>query len=354
MEVYILNKNFETVSLVDSYTSLIWTDRFYKAGDFELYLPSSKENNDRFIPGYYLWDKDTDHMMIIEDLKTTSDIDSGNNFVVTGRSLESILERRIVWNKIDFPTNSALQASVKSLINSNIISASDQKRRILNSSGNNGFIFEDSTDSAITTLTFEAQYNRESLYDIITGLCEEKKIGFKITLNSNNQFVFKFYVGTDRSYSQDNNTFIVFSPNFENIINSEYNEITSEYRNVALVVGNGSDSNEITAETGDLTCSGLDRREICLNPKNTDDTNAEKLKQKGAEELARDYKIKRTFEGEVETSRIFIYGQDYFMGDILEFEDEYGRHSRTRVIEFIRSQDDNGYKAYPSFEVVDN
>lgn len=353
MEVYVLNRNFETVSLVDSYTSLIWTDRFYKAGDFELYLPSSRANNERFIPGYYLWDKDSEHLMIIEDLKTTSDVDSGNNLTVTGRSIESILERRIVWNKKDFAENSVLQNSIKTLINENIISPTDAKRKFLDSSGNNAFIFEDSTDAAITTLTFEAQYNRENLYEIITGLCEDKKIGFKITLDADNHFVFKLYVGTDRSYSQNVNPYIVFSPNFENVINSEYNEVTSEYRNVALVVGNGSDSNEITAEAGDLVCSGLDRREICLNPQNTDNTNAEKLKQKGAEELAKDHKIKKTFEGEVETSRIFIYGKDYFMGDILEFEDEYGRHSRTKVVEFIRNQDDSGYKAYPSFEVMD-
>ena len=58
------------------------------------------------------------------------------------------------------------------------------------------------------------------------------------------------------------------------------------------------------------------------------------------------------FEGEVETSKIFIYQQDYYIGDILELEDEYGRQARTRVVEFIRNQDDGGYKAYPSFEVI--
>ena len=58
MEVYVLNTNFETVAVVDSYTSFIWTDRFYKAGDFELYMPTSSWALATYIPGYYLWNKE--------------------------------------------------------------------------------------------------------------------------------------------------------------------------------------------------------------------------------------------------------------------------------------------------------
>lgn len=354
MEVYVLNRNFETVAMIDSYTSLIWTDRYYKAGDFEIYMPTSTENLAIFTPDYYLWNKDSEHLMIIEDIKTTSDIDSGNNLTVTGRSLESILERRIVWNKTEFAANSSLQNAFQKLIEESIIGVRNgspisgfiAERKIDN------FIFEASTDPAITTLTLEAQYDGDNLYEILTKVCEEKHIGFKITLNSDNQFVFKFYTGVDRSYKQNTNPFVVFSPNFENIINSEYRENKSVYKNVMLVVGDGDTPKRVAA--GETLVPGLDRREAYIQESNLKTNNTDnQYREKGIEEL-KNYKIEKVFEGEVETSKIFIYQQDYFIGDILELEDEYGRQSRTRVIEFIRNQDNNGYKAYPSFEVMDD
>lgn len=37
--------------------------------------------------------------MIVEKIQITSDTEDGNHVTVTGRSLESILDRRIVWGQ---------------------------------------------------------------------------------------------------------------------------------------------------------------------------------------------------------------------------------------------------------------
>ena len=37
MDVMILNTDLDAVSIVDTYESFIWTDRYYAYGDFELY-----------------------------------------------------------------------------------------------------------------------------------------------------------------------------------------------------------------------------------------------------------------------------------------------------------------------------
>lgn len=357
MDVYVLNQNFEIVSIVDSYTSFIWTDRFYKAGDFELYLPTSKKALETYIPGYYLWNKNSEHMMIIEDIKTTSDVEDGNNLTITGRSLESILDRRIIWDSIEL--SGSLQGDTSDvdekkwgfykIIYDNFIITSIPERAIPN------FIFEFSNDPAITTLTIEAQYNGENIYDVLTKVCEENHIGFKITLNTENQFVFQFYTGVDRSYIQNDYPFIIFSPNFENIINSEYRETRSNYKNVALVAGEGEGSQQKKAVAGDEASSGLNRRELYMTSSSEEkgDKYIAQLKESGVEELKK-YKIEKVIEGEVETTKVFIYKEDYYMGDIVELEDEYGRQSRTRVIEFVMNQDDEGYKSYPTFEVVDD
>ena len=48
MEIYVLNRNREIVGVVDHYESLIWTSRYYEAGDFEIYIQASPETIELF------------------------------------------------------------------------------------------------------------------------------------------------------------------------------------------------------------------------------------------------------------------------------------------------------------------
>ena len=216
MDLVVLNRELDAISVIDIYESFIWTDRYYRYGDFELYTAMQNNILDIIKKDFFLQSSDSDHIMIIEDWIIKSDIENGNHITVTGRSLESILTRRIIWGQKTISGN--LQNGIKTLLNENIISPSDSKRKISN------FIFEESTDPVITKLTINAQFTGDNLYDAIQKICEERGIGFKITLNDNKQFVFKLYAGVDRSYEQTLVPYVIFSPNFDNIINSNYME----------------------------------------------------------------------------------------------------------------------------------
>ena len=166
--------------------------------------------------------------MIIEKIDLKSDIDDGDEFIVSGNSLESILERRIVWTKTVL--SGSLQEGIKKLINEAIISPEIAERKIPN------FIFEDSIDPAITALMSNKEFEAgDNLYDIIKDVCEEYKICFKVILNNEKKLAFSLYAGADRSYTQSDNAFVMFSPNFENIITSEYSSYRTDYKNVCLV-----------------------------------------------------------------------------------------------------------------------
>ena len=194
MEAILLNTKFESVMIFDTYKSFIWTDRYDEAGDFELCLPMDIELFDYIKKGYYLWNPDSEHVMVIETITIESDDEEGSNLIVSGRSIESILDRRIVWKQnsenkliktvftmdVDTGEEYNLQDAVEILLNENVINPSIEVRKIPN------FIFERSYDEKVTKLTVEAQYLGESLYDIISKLCIENEIGFKITLNEDN------------------------------------------------------------------------------------------------------------------------------------------------------------------------
>lgn len=252
MDLLILDKTLQVVAVLDSYNSLIWTDRFQEAGDFEIYRPMDRFALDYIKKDYYLWRKDSEHVMIIETLLIESDSEDGDRVTVTGRSLESILSRRVIWGLKTLTGN--FQEGIKTLLEECIISPTKPERKIDN------FIFEASTDPRITSLKIDTQYTGDNLYDVVTALCKERDIGFKVTLNSSNQFVFKLYAGEDRSYGQFQNPYVIFSPNFDNIIDSNYLEENSSLKNVTLVGGEGEGTERRYTAVGNV--SGLDRREL--------------------------------------------------------------------------------------------
>lgn len=351
MELFVLNAVFESIAVIDTYESMIWTDRYNAYGDFEIYFAMDESSLEYIKEDYYLWLKESDHSMIIEDIKIDADTEEGNRLIVTGRSLESILERRIIWGQRVFSGN--LQNAIQMMLNENIISPSVADRKIAN------FVFVPSTDSKITSLTIDNQYTGDDLYTVIKGLCEENNIGFKIVLTDDNQFAFSLYAGADRSYDQTENPYVVFSPNFENIINSNYFSSKAGYRNVTLVAGEGEGASRKTTVVG--SASGLDRRELFTDARDissdTEDgtlSDAEyiaQLRTKGLKNLA-DHMITTAFEGEVEVTRLFKYGEDFFIGDIVQIANEYGNENSAYISELIISNSDEGLSIYPTFKTI--
>lgn len=351
MELLVLNTSFESVAVIDSFKSLIWTDRYKAYGDFELYLPVDTSLFAFLQQDYYLWSKDSEHGMIIEDLSIDSDAEEGNFLTVTGRSLESILERRIVWGQKVMTGN--LQTAIQTLLNESIISPTIADRTISN------FIFQSSTDSKITELTVDAQFTGDDLYTVISNLCSANNIGFKVILNDLNQFVFSLYAGVDRSYDQIENPYVIFSPSFENIINSNYFTSKATLKNVTLVAGEGEGASRTTVTVGSGT--GLSRRELFTDARDissdtedgtlTPEQYAFQLTSRGNENLAENT-AKTAFEGEVEATRLFKYGEDFFIGDIVQIANEYGHEGVAYISELIMSQDEGGSSVYPTFEMI--
>lgn len=119
MELLVLNTTFESIAVVDTYESLIWTDRYNAYGDFEIFFAMDTGLLEYLKEDNYLWLKESEHCMIIEEIKIDSDTEDGNHLIVTGRSLESILERRIIWGQRIFSGN--FQNAIQTMLNENII-----------------------------------------------------------------------------------------------------------------------------------------------------------------------------------------------------------------------------------------
>lgn len=360
MEVFVMDETFRSLYNLDMFESLIWTERYNGCGNFEFYTPinqailqvvSTIQKKMEAKLDCYAWLKGSESTMIIEDLQMTTDTETGNHLIVSGRGLESLLERRIIWDQTVL--NGNLQNGVQRLINEAIINPKIAARKIPK------FLFSASTNEFIKTLTIRAQYTGDNLYDTILTICDTYQLGFDVTLDLDNNFVFTLTKGEDRSYDQEKNPYVVFSPKYENIINSDYLESAKTLKNVTLVAGEDEGTSRRTRIVG--SASGLARRELYTDARDvqseveggklSDTEYNSLLDQRGSENLAENTYTK-VFTGEIEATKTFVYGTDFFKGDVVQIVNEYDMESKVRVSEVVRVQDTNGYSMYPTFQVV--
>ena len=373
MEFMVLDKNYDAIAMIDTFTSAIWTVRYDEAGDFELYTPVRLDYIQAMQIGNYLWSKESDRLMVIETVEIATDAEDGPQLTVTGRSLESILERRIITSSATFSGN--VQSIIISMLNSEVINAS-ANRKIPQ------FSYKTSTDTRITGTSMEFTARGENLYDIICSLCQECKIGWKILPKGAGGFEFELFAGMDRSYDQDVNPYVVFSPSFENLLNSNYIKSYKAYKNSVYAVGTYQkeviienkykdddgdwvieeqttyEETEVTAWgfSEDSEPNGLARREIFVDNGGVNDGeqggeygdwNAIN-KQKGMTELA-GHQTTTAFEGELEATRQYVYGEDFDIGDIVQIQNEYGITGTVYISEIVFSHDESGITITPTF-----
>ena len=348
MDIYVYNSNLERIGLIDVYQSLIWTKRYYQLGDFELYIHASTGLFEILQKDNILVREDDDSLMVIEHIEITTDVETGNYIIVSGRSIESYLSRRIVRYQINI--DNTVENAIRQLIDENAINTKDNYRVIPNLTLGTAQGFAD---------TLKMQITYDNLCDCVISLCQSYRYGFKIVLE-NNKLVFNLYQGVDHSYSQNTNPYVTFSPEFDNLINSHYVTNKQEYKNYAYVFGEGEGSKRsiraVSLKAGH-TPSGLDLHELYVDAKDltTNDGEigtreyGELLYTRGIEKL-NESKETIAFEGEVNSNLSYQYKKDYNLGDIVQITNEYGITTKARITEIIESESDSGTELVPTFE----
>lgn len=335
MVFYLLNKELEVILPIDSYKSYIWTSRYYEPGDFELCLPASEEFLSAMQIGFFLVKEDDyTRAMIIFSIEITTDIDEGNQVIVKGYCLKSLLDKRIIWSQTVL--KSKVEYALRKLVDENAINPTDTNRVIpfLQLGDEQGF-----------TETISAQYTGTNLGEAITEICRANGYGYDILLDIDEKtLTFIVYKGKDRSYRQEENAWVVFSEDYENLLSSDYSYNTTTYKNVVRVAGEGEGKSRKMASVG--TASGFDRtelfvdaRDVSSNEGEISDTDYTNLLIERANEKIAECSTEEKIEGEIESSYNFILNEDYFLGDTVEVINEYGIEMTPIITEITESDD---------------
>lgn len=367
MEVLILDKLLRPIDVVDTFMSTIFTERVADMGDMELVTLSTQANKRRFTTGTWLTVNDSDRVMEITTVEDRLD-DAGRAVLkVKCEELVRVLMAR-----------NALKAIVGGVAPTWVITdvPADVMRYIFDQICRLGTV--DTADvipfiqpgtlypaSTIPEPIFEIEWEQkpDSVFAAEKELGDIFDLGFRLYRdpNSLSKLYFDVYAGSNRTTNQSLHPPVIFSADLENLQNMAEFKDVSKYFNVIRVVYVYRDevtdtdvAQTVVVSDVDFTPpEGFDRRTKTVTitniPEEITDITAY-LIACGRDELMKSRPF-AAFDGQVNPDAHYVYGRDYYLGDVVEFQGNNGESAHMRVQEYIRVQDEQGERSYPTFAI---
>lgn len=231
MQLYILNSDYDIIAVIDEAESVLWRKRYNDSGECEIYIPCNEEMLKTLKEDNYVFRYDDDMLCKISGLEIETDKENGDNIISTAKDICEILAGRIVrWQTTYAGT---VGGFIKKLLTDNVISPKlpngyiHTARQIPNFSLN---FKESDFPEKIEVSTFA-----DDLLERIKTTCKAHNLGFRVSLNIlTKELTFKLYRGVNRA-SLSAESYVEFSPEFDNVISTHYKTDNTDYKNVVYV-----------------------------------------------------------------------------------------------------------------------
>lgn len=336
---------------IDGYTSLQFERQWQGVGEFELHLPyinnNVKNNNLILLSGDYL-DKSINPEYVEDngrksrvgiircvDIKTS---DGKTDVIITGVHLNGLAAQRIVLpyddNDINRLNNGyfAVPAVTQKGVSPGLLPAETVLKTFWDSQTTKERMFyKQSTYTSRhrgNSTCWRSRY--EELHNVLQSIAQYNDIGWEIYLRpllDGCSIAFEIIQGTDRSLTQKDNSAVILSRQYDAIKGSDYICDLRNYRNVGYAGGAGEDADRTViavqpAKTTDFA-AGIERFETfidcgTLSTAETDENIS--LKAEGQHQLNEYNKIE-SITGVASQYGSFIFGKDYFLGDLVTYID---------------------------------
>ena len=361
--------NREIIGILDVFQSVIWETDYYGTGSFEVYATASPKNLSLLKIDNYVSRIDDDNIGVIEKIYVEYDDQNGDMIVASGRFGKSLLDRRLIYNisgsvagKVNIlPTTSKglVEVAARELVNNNIINSIYPARNvdfiILGAlQGIDKIIVDEDGDAA------EKQTSYGNLLEYTDSMLQEYNLGAYMMFDRlTKELCYTVINGDDRSRNNIvGNNPIIFSQDFDNLLNSSYSRETINLKNTALIGGEGEGSERFCAMIG-VNATGLDRREVWVDAKSQskkykDESGADKeytdeeylslLKSAGTQQISL-LQITEAYQGNVNINNYrYKYRKNFNIGDIVSIEDhKLNIYMNARILKIVECQNEEGY-----------
>lgn len=359
MEVYILDSLYRRTAIIDIFESMIWTERFSSKGDFEWDLPSTIETRSQIVEGIRLATDVSARVMTVETVQDVTDTDGKRTLKVSGPSLESILEQRAALAALsDLTTDPNWVITDDPMAIANKLFHDICVTGVLNAGDIIAGVTEDSIfpDDTIDPPTGDVTVTiaPTTLYTALKELCDSYSMGFRLVRDRDTSMLyFDVYMGSDRTTQQTVLPAVIFSPDLENLQNTNKLSSSALYKNVAYVIS--PVGHAVVYADVDPAIAGFERRVMLVVADDITDpdgpTATSLMISRGQSELAKNRQF-TALDGELAGNSNYQYDSAYYLGDLVEVRDDDGAVSLMQVTEQIFVHDKEGFRSYPTLATV--
>jgi hypothetical protein len=335
--------------------SIMWTERYRDPGEFEIVGQLSSGLRE-FLPiGSLISHTNTLEVMVVENHEIDEDENEDPIIKITGRSLEVILEGRIVGTNLirgnslvkEYILASAYTwVQITTLITDHIANATNINDHFENISA--GY-------SATGTGVMEARTIKpEELHKTVLTLLAIDDCGIKVVrrnpLTTPLVTMLTIHKGVDKSNS------VIFSWKARDMDEVDYLWSNKKLKNSAMVIGRYVNT---AVDTGPAK---YDRRIMIVAADDIDGNLSaapagaaltdivNKMQIRGKQALASQNLITIT-RADISDISKYQYRVDFNIGDLVSLDGNFGEIAKMRVVEYAEIQDANGETGHPTFGV---
>lgn len=327
----IIDDEFNLLGEIDQYTSLQMNNSWSGIGEVELHVNRYVQYAEHLQMDNIIFPTnrlDRAFVILSREIELNEEGKATENWRITALPIKAYLAKRLVFPALN-QSHNVVKASVEDVmyhyVQTEMITPYDEGRIYPNMTV---------TTSKSRGEIIEKKVRFDGLAELLESLSKNSNFGWNVELDvENKKFVFKVLEGTNRSVNQVDNPPVIFSTEFGTLLNLSFAESKLEYKNVAIVAGQGEGIDRTIVQVGEAT--GKDRYEVFIDARDVSDTEGE-----GEEEVARpqadvEAELKERAEEKLEEFKqtIFLEGQaldnsaqqfehDYFVGDIVTLQDK--------------------------------
>lgn len=234
MEVY--TPELELTGFLEIFDAVMWSQKAFSSGSFTLSSRITEESMRLLVPDNIIWIEE-DWAGIIEYIHQESTED-GEYVTVKGRDLTGILGRRILWGMYNLSGD--VSEMMRYLVTDCCINptrGNTEARKIP------GLVLADAVE---TDIKIRAQITGGTLLEALESLGRAYGISFGVRFNAAvPQMEFWTRPGLNLTTGQTERDSVFFSTELDDILSSQYSYNAQDYRNVALVAGEGEGKDRV-------------------------------------------------------------------------------------------------------------
>lgn len=362
MQLFTMSDSFEPLTIIDTYSSMIWTERMYEVGEIELEFPFSVEAMSMLPIGTWLGLDLSDRVMRVDTVEIDQSEENSRTLKIKGRECSDIFRFRTAWRAGgplgdnpswggEFTPSNWIRYAMRQ----GIISTTSSLMPNLNSQEVIPNAVLEASDTSAGTIPFPSdpvpiyKTSPTITLEFITEIAKAYHIGWRLYLHKYDGNLYaQTYSGRDRTLGQSLNEPVIFTPSLDNIRSMNLVQSDRNYsQGVRIYTKDGYHG---LSREGDGNKTGFEKRVTFHTPPQPDLTGSALTQWLASEN--RNYlalnDVDFMVDGQISPNSNYRYNVDYSLGDLVDVRTEWGFSSKCRVTEQIFTDDETGQQAYPT------